>query len=69
MVPLVRWTNNKTPILCSAGILVKMRTNKVWCLVCWRLGVKSSVSLSKYDFESALKTREQRKVKQIEEVD
>ena len=46
-----------------------MRTNKVWCLVCWRLGVKSSVSLSKYDFESALKTREQRKVKQIEELD
>ena len=29
-MPLVQRTSNKTPILCTAGIRVKMRTSKVW---------------------------------------
>ena len=35
----------------------------------WRVGVKSSVSKYKRDFESALETREQRKVEHRKESD
>ena len=68
-MPLVQRTSDNTLILHLMGVRVKMRISKVWCLVRWRLGVKSSVSKYKRDFESALETREQRKVEQREELD